>query len=276
MRRRSFLAGLGGLATYPAWGAELLKPGHLLTPRGALGAANPLTIFGSDLVAWYDARDESTVFPLSTTRANRWADKSVNGLDLQQTTDANRPEYDGVTINGFQAMDFQSGDSLRLDSVSPTVSINFVLVVLENDLVWNASTTGGTIIGLNSNRTSGTFEFGSGTGTLTNEIIFYRSGAIAGWAHASDSLSAAPHIVSFYNPASAFEIRTDGGSNLQNVGTTGGTVTCNRIRVGQSGDGASSFMDGKIGEIILASSQDNAARLAALNYAASRWGITIT
>lgn len=72
----------------------------------------------SDLLAWYDAEDTSTVVPPGggLPAVSFWRDKSGRGNDLKQTIGANQPSYNATAMNGRPGIVFDgSDDALRSD-----------------------------------------------------------------------------------------------------------------------------------------------------------------
>jgi len=78
---------------------------------------SPLQLPG--LLGWYDASDETTLTDVSG-RYSDWVDKSGNGNDLGQITNAYRP-YSGRSIGGLNAVEYRQSESLyRTDSFGLT------------------------------------------------------------------------------------------------------------------------------------------------------------
>ncbi len=71
----------------------------------------PTTIFGTDLVGWWNVQRAATVISGNVSMV---ADLTGNGNDLTQTTEANRPPYAAAAINGRAAIayDKTAGQSL--------------------------------------------------------------------------------------------------------------------------------------------------------------------
>jgi hypothetical protein len=58
-----------------------------------------------ETTAWYDASDTSTIYHVADAVGD-WDDKSGNGYDLSQTSQANKPQTNGSTIGGLNALSF--------------------------------------------------------------------------------------------------------------------------------------------------------------------------
>jgi hypothetical protein len=71
-----------------------------------------LTIFGSDLLVWYDASDAASITHVAGA-VSQWNDKSGNGDHLVQATAAKKPTYSATGIGGVQpSLSFDGGDVL--------------------------------------------------------------------------------------------------------------------------------------------------------------------
>jgi hypothetical protein len=80
------------------------------------GAAAPsdtfLTIFGADLLVWYDASDVASITHVAGA-VSQWNDKSGNDDHLTQGTAANKPTYSATGLGGAQpSISFATNDFL--------------------------------------------------------------------------------------------------------------------------------------------------------------------
>ena len=75
---------------------------------GANGAppANPVAIFGSNLVFWYNASAGLTTGPGPSFQVSAWADQSGNGNNLVQSTALLQPNYSATGFNGLPGVTF--------------------------------------------------------------------------------------------------------------------------------------------------------------------------
>lgn len=80
----------------------------------------------SDLLAWYDASDFSSL-SLDSGKVDTWLDKSGNNYDLIHEIDAQRPSYVASGINGEGTVRF---DDSYLRSVIPTQSVTGTTVFI--------------------------------------------------------------------------------------------------------------------------------------------------
>jgi hypothetical protein len=76
---------------------------------GEAGGATPLTIFGSDLILWFNAKqgvfsDAGVTPAVDAGTVQQWNDLSGNGYHLVQATGANRPLYDVDGLNNLPAL----------------------------------------------------------------------------------------------------------------------------------------------------------------------------
>jgi hypothetical protein len=75
----------------------------------------------TDLYAWYDASDASTLTLRTSQFAQQWRDKSGNARHLNQAADANQPVV--TTQNGIGALDFQNLHFMTHDAGSDILNI---------------------------------------------------------------------------------------------------------------------------------------------------------
>lgn len=83
----------------------------VFTPSGGLpvvGVANPQSILGADLIAWWD-RSRASLTTLSGNQVTSARDV-VAGDDLTQVTGASRPLYEASSFNGFPDYTFDGTD----------------------------------------------------------------------------------------------------------------------------------------------------------------------
>jgi hypothetical protein len=108
--------------------------------RDGIGGGTFLTIFGTDLVAWYDASDTASITEVAGA-VSQWNDKSGGGAHVTQGTGANQPTYSATGLGGVQpSLSFDSGDwlSTTAAAVAPTAVSNFACFVVGR---MNAATT---------------------------------------------------------------------------------------------------------------------------------------
>ena len=97
-------------------------------PLGAEGAVGFLPTDIANLLSWHDATDEDTVISAGNQVSN-WLDKSGNGNDLVQSTGANQPRTNIITIGGKNAIDFDgTDDSLVKTSFAVNNNLTFFIV----------------------------------------------------------------------------------------------------------------------------------------------------
>lgn len=110
--RRNILGGAAALLSatrVSATPARLLAvlgggvKGYLPRQRSISPPSNPLQLFGSNLIAWYDAQNG---VGLSSGKASQWNDLSGNNAHLTQATGANQPVYNATGYNGLPALTF--------------------------------------------------------------------------------------------------------------------------------------------------------------------------
>jgi len=72
---------------------------------------SPLDLSGCCL--WMDASDQSTI-SLTSTKVNKWTDKSVNRYTMNQTDTGKQPTYNATTQNGLPVLGFSLANSTFL------------------------------------------------------------------------------------------------------------------------------------------------------------------
>jgi hypothetical protein len=102
--------------------------------------SSPLDISGC--VGWWDASDSDTLFAAdtgstpATTTVGRLEDKSDQGIDLIQPTEAARPAVVASYVNGRSALTFDGGDFISA-ATSVTLGDNTVVMVAREDVSVN-------------------------------------------------------------------------------------------------------------------------------------------
>jgi len=85
-------------------------PGHIARVQG--GRTTLASLFGSNLVAWFDAQDAASITQ-SSGAVSQWNDKSGNGNHLTQATAGKKPTYSATGLGGAQpSVSFDGGDVL--------------------------------------------------------------------------------------------------------------------------------------------------------------------
>jgi hypothetical protein len=90
------------------------------------------TIFGTDLVAWYDASDAASITHVAGA-VSQWNDKTAGAAHLTQGTAANKPTYSATGLGGAQpSISFDGGDHIRttVSAVAPGAVSDFAAFVV--------------------------------------------------------------------------------------------------------------------------------------------------
>jgi len=95
-----------------------MNPALTLMAAGSAVAFTPTSISG--LGIWYDASDTATITS-SGGLVSQWNDKSGNGQNLVQATDAKKPTTAGTTQNGLNVLQFD-GDRIMDRTPSPVLA----------------------------------------------------------------------------------------------------------------------------------------------------------
>jgi hypothetical protein len=112
---------------------------------GEVAADTFLTIFGSDLVVWYDASDAASITHVAGA-VSQWNDKSGNADHLTQGTAANQPTYSATGLGGSQpSISFATNDYLAstVSAIATGSVSDFAAFVVAR--MNSASATGGRI-----------------------------------------------------------------------------------------------------------------------------------
>lgn len=96
------------------------------TPAGGSGGTwSPINL--TNIVAWFDAADTSTVLRAGSSVTN-WLDKSGHGNHATQTVSANQPEVGAFTQNGLQLITVRNGDKNMSVANSPAMLMGIAMV----------------------------------------------------------------------------------------------------------------------------------------------------
>jgi hypothetical protein len=235
---------------------------RLLRPRAPSGF-NPRTLSG--LSAWYDASVTSSV-TLTGGFVSQWNDLSGNGINLSQSTEANRPGT--ATVNGRQAIDFDGSNDNLNNTTEVTPGTVFNVHIID-------TAAGQSVYGVQS---------GSGATVRSSSLIFsslgeYRSQSIASGFNAGfsgGSRTANPRISVHTFSGAAVAGRLDGAGFGGTTTTTGTNVNGVWLGTRNIGGVLSLPMDGKICEHLIYNrvlSADEISRVE--RYLAAKWGVTL-
>jgi hypothetical protein len=227
------------------------------------GGFNPRQL--SNLLAWYDASDATTITE-SSGNVSQWDDKSDNANHATQGTGGIQPETDVNTQNGKNVLLFDGDDYMLMPSGVYSVmnGANTMFVVSRSDnanvqdsiLNWDA---GSTVGGLRYKATAGSIEFSNGvfagvtstgnTETNFNIIMGRRSGTTAA-------------------------ISINGATETTN--TTAVNAASTRASIGTFGAGGADTLTGDIAEIIIYNASLSASDISLVNtYLSNKWGIAL-
>lgn len=223
------------------------------------------------LALW--VRGDWSPITLNGSNVSQWNDISGNGNHPVQSTEANQPDDLASGINGRRNVDFvaANGDHLDIGDFSGS-TLGAAFFVFEPDAAINAGTSAQFLLG--DNTAGATIGLGAATTGLTNEIITIggTSGQNfrVGWTHASDEISAAPHILSARWTGSTYELCLDG--EVKSTSTFGTPALANfgtAQKIGGNESGGANF-DGKKAELVLYNQTVSAANRTRLNNYFSR------
>ncbi len=234
---------------------------RLLRPRAPSGF-NPRTLSG--LSAWYDASVTSSV-TLTGGFVSQWNDLSGNGINLSQSTEANRPGT--ATVNGRQAIDFDGSNDNLATTTEVTPGTVFNVHIIDTSAAQS-------VYGVQS---------GSGATLRSSSLIFsslgeYRSQSVASGFNAGfsgGSRTANPRISAHTFSGTAIAGRLDGAGFGGTTTTTGTNVNGVWLGIRNIGGSLALPMDGKICEHLIYNrvlSADEISRVE--RYLAAKWGVT--
>jgi len=204
---------------------------------------------------WLDASDASTISDTGGA-VDTWADKSGNGNDVTQSTEADKPTTGTRTLNGLNVLDFD--DNVLVNATFTTTSPYTLIAVAELD-----------------NQTSSDYLLSSnlldvvlGFQNVGNAVFIYNdSQQVAG-----ANISTGSHLIVATFDGSSSSVRLNGASYI--TGTVG-TLGMSDLYVGRRSDGAGIFYGG-FAEAIIVDGTLTAGQIADTEtYLANKWGITI-
>lgn len=90
----------------------------------------PVEPIMTDLIAWYDAADESTIIEATAVgRVSQWRDKSGNGYHASQATANWQPVTGANTLNGHNVVNFALQRLIAAGAAAPTQDYTLYIVV---------------------------------------------------------------------------------------------------------------------------------------------------
>ena len=212
--------------------------------------------------AWYDASDSNSL-TLVDGKVSQWNDKSTNGYTLVQGTAAHRPSSGIRTINGLHAVDFDGTASFMsiTSGFQPGAGNSMIFAVVARDAasgdqrVFGGQVGTGTRFGLMFHTSSGA------------NLDFFHS---AGYAPTSLAAGTGEQLLSGYKNGTATGVGLNGAYTTASNGGTPSTL--DKWYVGCY-NGASAYLDGAIGEIVILLHYDIETRQKIEGYLAHKWGL---
>jgi hypothetical protein len=197
---------------------------------------------------------------------SQWNDLSGNGINLSQSTEANRPGT--ATVNGRQAIDFDGSNDNLNNTTEVTPGTVFNVHIID-------TAAGQSVYGVQS---------GSGATVRSSSLIFsslgeYRSQSIASGFNAGfsgGSRTANPRISVHTFSGTAIAGRLDGAGFGGTTTTTGTNVNGVWLGARNIGGVLSLPMDGKICEHLIYNRVLSDTEIATVErYLAAKWGVTL-
>jgi hypothetical protein len=242
-----------------------------VSPTGSLGGAatapwTPDALASSTLKAWYKADDAASITS-SSGAVSQWNDKSGNGNHVTQATAGLKPTTGTQTINSKNVLDFDGGDSLSKTSGTslPDNSPGFTIAVVAK--FDSASAAGWLVFPTNAAASDFSWSFGR-SGVNNMAIAGYQGGTHASF---NDNTTAA-QLLSGIATLTLRQIWQNGTSQATNT-TTDSAKTALAVSTSASDNNPTTFLDGKIAEIIIIEGTDQTTREKAEGYLAWEWGL---
>lgn len=206
------------------------------------------------LALWLDAADASTI-TLATTKISQWNDKSGNGRNVTQGTDAERPTYTTNGQNGLPVATFAAGQTMAGTGFT------------------HAGTWSCGVVVKNTN-TQGVFQIGAinGNGSLLIESNLYKIRAANTGGATVTSVASTPAIVVGTSAASKQDIWKNGGKGTADAQSA---VAASSVAFTVGGLNATTYrMNGFIAElVIVAAVMTTSEQRALTSYLSKKWGI---
>lgn len=238
----------------------------------------PVTIPGCRL--WLDAADTSTITQ-SSGAVSLWRDKSGRGANAAQTTGANQPTTNSVTIAGNNVIGFTGSPQIMTfaDNSFFDLPTNVFIVAQPTDFI---SVTAQSIFGrVSAGPPIGTYlniwvpsvsrirlQLTDGSGVSRTITDTTNVSASVPFIMHTNTVIGSPASVSLNN-------RTPTSSGVNVVATTNDPANLTRIG-GRAAGSTSSFFIGYICEFIVYNSDlSNANKTIIVNYLSKKWGVTI-
>lgn len=226
-------------------------------PSHLVGSVLPVT---ANLVAWYDSSYTTGITDAGGGKVSQWNDRSGNGWNATQSTDANRPFTGTRTINGINVLDFDGSRWLASSCPMQPRPISSFHVSL-----WDGP-SGSHYMSLGSNGGLGTWFSGFQLYTVKDDTIgLFVNPALKvtpGSPYARVDVLNASTVDQYFN----------GDSTLGNSNSTALTAGAT-LEIGRSPLEPSFRWDGAIAEVAIYSSALSSADATSLvAYARSKWG----
>ena len=207
----------------------------------------------------------------------QWSDKSGNARHATATSDSTRPSYATGVQNGLSAILYDALDD-KLDLASPlTLTDQTIFAVVKLASTVTAATSAKALLNVVSGDACG-ITYGTGTGTLTNERLWWYRVYLAnvygkGQCAADIPAGGYVHSFSYTNAAPLAEIWQNGVAQTL-VATSAGEANSTRPYTGYQRIG-SAFGDHICELLIFPSVLSTSQRQQVERYLGNKWGITV-
>ena len=244
--------------------SDFFSPGSF--GRGFIASSlNPLSVFGADLVAWYDPNDSANTI-ITGSGVSSLRDKSGNGRHLTQSTDANRPTLGTSASFGNENVMTFNGTSHQLVNASFFDYNTVELATIYVAALWEANTATSYTIAL-TNGSTNTFSLAIRmTGTSTAVEANANDGTVRTATTTGLTAPYGPKLITLkFNGTAVSGFINGQAMATTNVACAGLTAATGKLSIGVAGGGAASFMKGKVGKMVFTKNVATAAQDTAMH-----------
>lgn len=216
----------------------------------------------SDLVVW--CKGDAGVTNAGGGAVSQWADQSVNGNHLQQSTGAARPITGTRTINSINVIDFTPNQFLDIAADLALTSAT-IFVVLQSD----SATSGRFVDGVPS-------QYGTGSG---HRNLCYVNATSHNWTRFAGSTEVNSGIAATTSATQIVSEFSNSAGDKQYVNGTAGTAgnagsnPLGVLRIGGDESKTLEMFNGVVGEIVVRRGIATPGERANWNTYCSRWGL---
>ena len=216
----------------------------------------------SDLQAWYDFSDISTITKDGSNRVSAVADKSGNDFTLSQATTDDKPLWESAEQNGLDVIDFDGDRFMQTGAWSAISQPNTIVGVILFPV--NDSTNRKIFNGIGSGNRAQFFK------TATDDTWAMYAGATISGVKTGVANTWKEFYTLWNTTSSIAEI--DGASVISSGNV--GSQTLTGLTVSAHHDGSEEYGDNKVGEIIIYNKNvSGTEKTSLMQYLTDKWGV---